>query len=1302
MNLLPQCQPAELRSVVLRNPARRRGVALVITLILLAVITTLAIAFLGITHRETGAVDSMARTTDAEMATDSALERAKAEIAAVYPGWNQPNLALNVGVTNTLGPDMMVSICCQNYDTTVRKTIPYDRLNPDQRITNRYDAAPTVFVQTNVTVDAQHPLDDRFFVDLNRNGIFEDSGYVPNTINNPSGPGRFQFEVQAGNIVTNWRIGDPQWVGLLQNPRQAHGPNNRYIARYAYMVQPAGRSLDVNWIHNEGVPRVAGRPGFYREQGVGAWELNLAAFLADLNTKQWGDLAAARYSYVSDPLPGNIGGAGDAFADASELLGYRYGRNRNNLNRANQMFLPEVWSIFQGDMVDIYADGFGKLANGDSFDNDDLNKPWPGADSTNHFFSAHDFFDALILPKTAVPDQFRDRLQAASNRGNSYDRYTYYRMLAQLGTDSAPEDDLGDGKININFVNTPSWKDGVRYPPTNTWSQVDAAFINLMGRPGPELFFLTVVTNLLTREPDLAFMVTNRNVSSIFTIPIFTNGSTATTNLPMAGPLYSARVHQILQLAANIFDATTGSKRAEDRSFPYFPTVFRPWFMESNGNVFITNYTMIPETQTAANFQAAYAWRDLESGEGLPKVDDLVYGVPLIVGARKGYPNFNELAVVSAAEATRKLKVYRSTAGKDWDKLEQQFSLKLRTMIQIEARNSYSFPNQRPLELVVGMRVGVQVKERTNAFPILNTNWVTGVRYTYAPLRWPGEALQSAQTNHYAVSPVFQTNLLDWLVVTNADGDLPTNGWTASLMNRMLFYLVDNSVAGGRIVDAVSLNRPTNYFEIGKLMEEDLPVANDILKRIWSSAKGGKVNVGIRAQLDISANSGLVGDRVWGSYDGLTIDSKKAAAQHFFAFMDDTSLLETNQAPFTPTRVMVQANYYQVDDPLVHYTFEDLRNDKLKEVYGTEIPPVVRTNLGISMGVRNPLSYGWNKGKFGADDSVIPGEGTLDPTVRDPGVIHPDFWDFPTNFFPSVGWLGRVHRGTPWQTIYLKSRAPNQDWINHSGNQRASHPYAANLMQPRRDWELLDIFTTAPHPNATRGRLSINQTNLAAWSAVLSGVLTSETVEDPSNAGLNIANTVVMNPAAISPVTPSIETIVTNINKFRTLYNSNQFNPYGQFTRLSQVLSAPLLTDDSPFLNVDKNRFDARQPNGVGQIYDADYERIPQQILSLLKVGEPRFVIYGWGQSLKPARLGVQVDGSDRIDLTKPLSGPSIDPSTKKVNNYQVTGEVATRSVVRVVFPERESNNPLDPGYYRPDHRRPRLVVESFNIIPVE
>ena len=40
---------------------------------------------------------------------------------------------------------------------------------------------------------------------------------------------------------------------------------------------------------------------------------------------------------------------------------------------------------------------------------------------------------------------------------------------------------------------------------------------------------------------------------------------------------------------------------------------------------------------------------------------------------------------------------------------------------------------------------------------------------------------------------------------------------------------------------------------------------------------------------------------------------------------------------------------------------------------------------------------------------------------KDPLVTSSDNWAFPTNKFPTVGWLGRVHRGTPWQTVFLKA-----------------------------------------------------------------------------------------------------------------------------------------------------------------------------------------------------------------------------------------------------------------------------------------
>ena len=42
---------------------------------------------------------------------------------------------------------------------------------------------------------------------------------------------------------------------------------------------------------------------------------------------------------------------------------------------------------------------------------------------------------------------------------------------------------------------------------------------------------------------------------------------------------------------------------------------------------------------------------------------------------------------------------------------------------------------------------------------------------------------------------------------------------------------------------------------------------------------------------------------------------------------------------------------------------------------------------------------------------------------------------------------------------------------------------------PTNDWKMLEQFTTALDENASRGLLSVNQTGMAAWSAVLSGVV---------------------------------------------------------------------------------------------------------------------------------------------------------------------------------------------------------------------
>src|SRR6184192_3628237 len=91
--------------------SKQRGVALVITLIMLSVITVMAVAFLALSRRERASVVHSQATIDAELAASSGLERAKAEILGsifVQILTNKIPTTLIVP-TNIFGPDLFVS-----------------------------------------------------------------------------------------------------------------------------------------------------------------------------------------------------------------------------------------------------------------------------------------------------------------------------------------------------------------------------------------------------------------------------------------------------------------------------------------------------------------------------------------------------------------------------------------------------------------------------------------------------------------------------------------------------------------------------------------------------------------------------------------------------------------------------------------------------------------------------------------------------------------------------------------------------------------------------------------------------------------------------------------------------------------------------------------------------------------------------------------------------------------------------------------------------------------------------------------
>ena len=86
-------------------------------------------------------------------------------------------------------------------------------------------------------------------------------------------------------------------------------------------------------------------------------------------------------------------------------------------------------------------------------DADDANlRGWPGSYVTNAYTDLQQLFNPSI---TSPP--FTNRLQNPGRRGatpqsgkSSYDRYTFYRLAAQLGTDSTP---ALEGKLHLNFKN---------------------------------------------------------------------------------------------------------------------------------------------------------------------------------------------------------------------------------------------------------------------------------------------------------------------------------------------------------------------------------------------------------------------------------------------------------------------------------------------------------------------------------------------------------------------------------------------------------------------------------------------------------------------------------------------------------------------------------------------------------------------------------------------------------------------------------------------------------------------------------
>jgi hypothetical protein len=1388
---------------------RQSAMALVLTLILLSVTLVMAVAFLAISRRERNSVSTTTDTTTANLAADSALAQAEAQIVSGVLASMNPYVSPLVVSTNYISGFISGISSVTNVSYTYTNGAPLSLPNGDYflNIANLYYLPrPPVYASNLVT----HTYELQYYLDLNRNGTFEATGLVPNTNNlgNPLG-------------TSSQQVGDPQWIGVLEHPDAPHGPNNPFIARYAFIAVPAN-SLDFNHIHNQVAQQAnpsmtLGNDGYFRNQGVGTWEINLAAFLADLNTNIW-DPQGSGNQYIYNRAFSGLANSGVSFFDAFDLLTNRYADNYNLLGTAENLYGFVGSTAFTSNGIDGYTEGPLQT----NFDADyipyyvlnsyALNDSWAGGVNTNNFFTPESLFNTNETANFGI-----HLLNAGVNvlvngitgtTASTYDRYTFYRMLSQIGTDTAPQ----SGKIDLNYQNAvvtynSDTNAGITVPvsiavvpnmETNfiPWRPIDfftAAADKMLHAYSQEwleqspsnylVSYYGVVTNFniisgigLTNYP--VFGMTNLLGFGITNIPVYINGKF----------VYTPAVNRLLQLAANIYDAST-NRMDIALGVSNYPSVFRPIFWVTNQysyaynsyftNVYVRGYQYY---EYATNGYQDIMFSPPMEVTALPfgmSVSNNVWGVPWILGAKKGFPNLNQVEVENNFFIERELQFTRSSmaasrtyttnqmyivgvsnyfGASDWNSYEEPYAhsvtVRVRNYLSMGltwsnqvgaaagtsgsvantiygnttnvispwgARAAYMLQgtNQFIYQLTAG-GLGLQNNSLGAAIPFLlnpqDINWSTNANYVL--YFGPG----SPTINGYTFpGPSFIPVALDPLNFLDS-GTPPLPQINLLTTNRLQAYIIDNN--NGAILDYVQLGGMDKFANINQNIADNTISGADTAG-LWSTNgyQGGTMPFGVYEQYLVSKTGGAVPteDNDGGGWantpiPGAGTDTSPAAQQAFFsAFFSPTSeaayggtnLVNTNltaQAPFTPTRVSVQRFLYTANDPLVHYMTSDL-ND----------PGSVTNNLILDTPALSKLVAGSDRySPWGTSGESWPGIALYDQNAynlsyKDPLVTASDNWDFPTNKYPTVGWLGRVHRGTPWQTVFLKStnllellptNSPTityanglDTWQLWTGNPNL---YDAAMAGPIQDRLLFDLFTAAPNDDATRGQLSVNigadaplnpLAGLASWSALLSGtiafsnnlihqVLTGPYYEQDPLSGFTAPHyaPVVIPPNGANSV---MSEIVQNINSTRTNH-VNADGLQGVFEHAGDVLSSSALSDGSPFLDLtyNGNLDPAQMKYGIS---DEMYEWLPQQVMGLLTVSgppqaPPRYVVYCYGQTLKPAPNGIVTSGTYFGLCT----------------NYQVVAQTGARAIIRLDNCPTPAN-PL---------ATPHIVIEQYNPLP--
>ena len=219
-----------------------------------------------------------------------------------------------------------------------------------------------------------------------------------------------------------------------------------------------------------------------------------------------------------------------------------------------------------------------------------------------------------------------------------------------------------------------------------------------------------------------------------------------------------------------MYDAT--ANRYYDTLLPPtpLPSVFRPIFNKAvtltTTNVYICGFSEVTnitegdvplsEPYNLANpVVLASLTPGIHNGlNGLLAIN--VFGVPMIIGAKKGFPNYNEFYMESAFQLTRKLMVTRQSTNVPspapdptssfWGYYEM-FNLSLTNQFGVECWNSYRSNYTRPTDIYVNDYLTMTLTNDENNFSYPTNLTARGFLQFTPPNYWPG-TYNSLSPNH--------------------------------------------------------------------------------------------------------------------------------------------------------------------------------------------------------------------------------------------------------------------------------------------------------------------------------------------------------------------------------------------------------------------------------------------------------------------------------------------------------------------------------------------------------------------------